>query len=142
LKGFFVDNNVVIIVLVLIFIGMMVFSSRNNKKKIQQQADFRDSLKKGTVVITSSGFIGKVVATSDSEVVLEYKGVESVWSKQAIRAQAPLSDETKKLFGQSKSTASPKSPASLVGKKNPVRKTSAKSKSAKSKVAKSKTSKK
>jgi preprotein translocase YajC subunit len=137
LKGFFVDNNVVIIVLVLIFVGMMVFSSRNNKKKIQQQADFRDSLKKGTVVITSSGFIGKVVATFDSEVVLEYKGVESVWSKQAIRTEAPLSDETKKLFGQSK-----KSPASLIGKKNSVRKTPAKPKSAKSKVAKSKISKK
>jgi preprotein translocase subunit YajC len=91
-------DSLTIIIIIVVLIGFMFFSQRGQKKKLQQQAEFRDSLKPGTVVMTGSGYIGQVVSQSENEVVLEYDGTKTVWSKQAIRSEAALDDNTKKLF--------------------------------------------
>jgi preprotein translocase subunit YajC len=109
------------LIMILIFGGLIVFfyfTSRSQKKRAQQHQDFRDNLKKGSVVQTTGGFIGKVVDSSENEITLEHHGSKSTWKKAAIAAEATLDKETKKLFGTSEK--------SLPAKKAPARKTVAK----------------
>ncbi|MDR2748336.1 MAG: preprotein translocase subunit YajC, partial [Bifidobacteriaceae bacterium] len=91
------DSTTLIMVLVLgVFVVYMIFASKNQKKKAQEHNKFRDNLKNGSIVMTQSGFVGKVVSSSENEIVLEYNGTQSVWLKRAIATEATLDKETEK----------------------------------------------
>ena len=88
----------------IIFIGAIIivfyfFMVRPQQKKIREQKKFRESLTKGTNVVTIGGLHGRIVAVEDTTVVLEVdKGIRLTFEKSAIaseRSEAPAAEVVK-----------------------------------------------
>ncbi|MBO5850853.1 MAG: preprotein translocase subunit YajC, partial [Clostridia bacterium] len=73
-------------VVAVLFIGMMIFSSRQRKKQMAEDQKKKDSLCKGTKVITIGGIVGTVVSVDheESTFVLATGNCEMVFDKRAI----------------------------------------------------------
>ena len=74
----------------IIFIGAIIvvfyfFMVRPQQKKVRDQKKFRDSLTKGTSVITVGGLHGRIIAVEDTTVMLEVdKGIRLTFEKSSI----------------------------------------------------------
>ena len=70
-----------------VFLGLMFYmSSRAKKQQQAQRENLLGQLQPGTGVITIGGFYGRVVDVDGDVVTLESpSGVETIWSKTAIR---------------------------------------------------------
>ncbi len=84
-------------VIVVLFIVMMVFNSRQRKKQMAEDQKKKDSLCKGTKVITIGGIVGTVVSVDheESTFVLATGSCEMVFDKRAIY-QMTLPEDAKK----------------------------------------------
>lgn len=77
----------------LIFIGAIIivfyfFMVRPQQKKIRDQKKFRDSLTKGTNVVTVGGLHGRIIAVEDTTVLLEVdKGIRLTFDKSSIASE-------------------------------------------------------
>ncbi|MBE6963081.1 MAG: preprotein translocase subunit YajC [Ruminococcaceae bacterium] len=60
-----------IITLVALFAVMYFMMIRPEKKRKQKAQEMRDNLKKGDVITTIGGIIGKIVAVKDETIVIE-----------------------------------------------------------------------
>lgn len=83
----------------LIFVVMYFFMFRPQQKKAKDAKKFRETLQKGTKVITIGGLHGKVVDVSDKTVLIEAAdGVKLRFEKSAIAMDSTmqLTEETAK----------------------------------------------
>jgi len=81
------------------FVVLYFFMIRPQQKRQKDAVKFRDSLKKGDIVVTIGGLHGKVLELEGDTVILEVdRGVRMKFEKAAI------SQETSKKYAQ---TASP-----------------------------------
>ena len=73
-------------VIIVLFIGMMIFNSKQRKKQAAEDQKRKDSLCKGTKVITIGGLVGTVVSVDHkaSTFVLATGNAEIVFDKRAI----------------------------------------------------------
>ena len=73
-------------VIVVLFVVMMVFNSKQRKKQMAEDQKRKDSLCKGTKVITIGGIVGTVVSVDHeaSTFVLATGNAEVVFDKRAI----------------------------------------------------------
>ena len=77
----------------IIFIGAIIivfyfFMVRPQQKKIRDQKKFRESLTKGTDVVTIGGLHGRIVSVEDTTVVLEVdRGTRLTFEKSAIASE-------------------------------------------------------
>ncbi|MBR5439758.1 MAG: preprotein translocase subunit YajC [Clostridia bacterium] len=73
-------------VIVVLFVVMMVFNSKQRKKQMAEDQKRKDSLCKGTKVITIGGIVGTVVSVDHeaSTFVLATGNAELVFDKRAI----------------------------------------------------------
>lgn len=80
--------------IILIFYFFMI---RPQQKKVSDQKKFRESLQKGSNVVTIGGLHGKIVEINDATVILEVdKGIRLKFDKSAIASAATTgSAETK-----------------------------------------------
>jgi len=76
-----------------IFIGAIIlvfyfFMVRPQQKKVRDQKKFRESLTKGSQVVTIGGLHGRVVSVEDTTVVLEVeRGLRLTFDKTAIASE-------------------------------------------------------
>jgi len=76
-----------------IFIGAIIlvfyfFMVRPQQKKVRDQKKFRESLTKGSQVVTVGGLHGRVVSVEDTTVVLEVeRGLRLTFDKTAIASE-------------------------------------------------------
>lgn len=84
-------------VVVVLFIVMMIFNSRQRKKQMAEDQKKKDSLCKGTKVITIGGIVGKVVSVDHeaSTFVLATGNTEIELDKRSIY-QMTLPEKAKK----------------------------------------------
>lgn len=70
-----------------VFLGLMFFmSNRAKKQQASQRENLLNQLEPGVGVLTIGGFYGRVVDVDGDVVTLESpSGVETIWSKTAIR---------------------------------------------------------
>lgn len=83
----------------LIFVVMYFFMFRPQQKKAKDAKKFRETLQKGTKVVTIGGLHGKVVDVSDKTVLIEAAdGVKLRFEKSAIAMDSTmqLTEETAK----------------------------------------------
>lgn len=74
------------LILLVFLVVMIVMSNRTRKKQAQQRQQLETGLQPGTGVMTIGGFYGRVVDVDGDVVTLESpSGVETIWSKTAIR---------------------------------------------------------
>lgn len=74
------------LILLIFLVVMIVMSNRTRKKQTQQRKELETGLQPGTGVMTIGGFYGRVVDVDGDVVTLESpSGVETIWSKTAIR---------------------------------------------------------
>jgi len=59
------------IMLILVFVVMYFFMIRPQKKQQKEMQNFRDSLQKGSKVVTVGGIYGKVVEVGEKTLILE-----------------------------------------------------------------------
>lgn len=79
--------------LLLVFYFFMI---RPQQKRQKEQKNFRESIKKGDMIVTIGGLHGKIVAMSNDTVTLEAdKGVKLIFEKTSISLEA-----TKKYAGE------------------------------------------
>ena len=77
----------------IIFIGAIIivfyfFMVRPQQKKVREQKKFRESLQKGSLVVTIGGLHGRIVSVEDTTVVLEVdKGLRLTFEKSAIASE-------------------------------------------------------
>lgn len=76
-------------ILLIVAAGAMFWMSSRQRKKQREAVSFIDTLAPGARIMTASGYVGTVVATTDTEVVLESFPGEgrTTWVKAAIRSQ-------------------------------------------------------
>jgi preprotein translocase subunit YajC len=88
-----------IIMMVLLFVVFYFFMIRPQQKKAKDARKFRESLQKGTKVVSIGGVHGKVVEVNDKTVLLEVAdGVRIRFEKSAIAMDntMQLNEETAK----------------------------------------------
>ena len=88
-----------IIMMVLLFVVFYFFMIRLQQKKAKDARKFRESLQKGTKVVSIGGVHGKVVEVNDKTVLLEVAdGVRIRFEKSAIAMDntMQLNEETAK----------------------------------------------
>ena len=73
-------------VLIVAFIGMSIYNNRRQKKAMAEEQKKKDSLCKGTKVITIGGIVGTVVSVNHEKntFVLETEGSKINFDKRAI----------------------------------------------------------
>ena len=73
-------------VVVLLFVVMGIYNSKQRKKQMAEDQQRKDSLCKGTKVITIGGIVGKVVSVDHAKntFVLETEGTKINFDKRAI----------------------------------------------------------
>ena len=87
------------IIMIVVFIGIMYFMMiRPENKRKKKAEEMRNSLKKGDVVTTIGGMIGKVVSVSENTLVVETSEdrVRVEFAKWAISSVNDLKPEDKK----------------------------------------------
>ncbi|WP_026462349.1 preprotein translocase subunit YajC [Adhaeribacter aquaticus] len=83
----------------ILFIGAIIlvfyfFMIRPQQKKLKDQKKFRESLTKGSSVVTIGGLHGKIVSVEDTTVVLEVdRGVRLTFDKTSIASEAGAKTE-------------------------------------------------
>ena len=88
-----------IIMMVLLFVVFYFFMIRPQQKKAKDARKFRETLQKGTRIVTIGGLHGKVVEVSDKTVLVEVTdGVKLRFEKSAVAMDntMQLTEETAK----------------------------------------------
>lgn len=91
--------------MMIVLVGMMVFYyMRDNKQKKKTQA-MRESLKKGDVITTIGGIVGKIVAVTENTIVIETSEDRvrmelTKWSVSSTGVQNTDMPETNKKSGK------------------------------------------
>ena len=77
---------IVLGVIIIAFIGMSIYNNKQKKKQMAEEQKKKDSLCKGTKIITIGGIVGKVVSVDHekSTFVLETEGSKIKFDKRAI----------------------------------------------------------
>ncbi|MCI8398243.1 MAG: preprotein translocase subunit YajC [Oscillibacter sp.] len=102
------------IAMMIVLVGMMVFYyMRDNKQKKKTQA-MRDSLKKGDVITTIGGIVGKIVAVTENTIVIETSEDRvrmelTKWSVSSTGVQNSDMPETRKEKKKEEKEALPES---------------------------------
>lgn len=101
------QSSLFFIVLLGGMIALMFFTSRQNKKRQQKAREFVDSIKKGQVVITRTGYVGVIeeVDTKSGLFLIKSGNSTSYWVKEAIN-DAPVNDDIKAVISGEKQAAS------------------------------------
>lgn len=86
LAGTDLTMPIILGVIVILFIGMSIYNNKQRKKQMAEDQKKKDSLCKGTKVITIGGIVGKVVSVDHekSTFVLETEGSKIKFDKRAI----------------------------------------------------------
>lgn len=77
------------LVLIVLMLVMVVFMTRSGKKQLQRQREERDAaIVVGNNVVTTTGFLGKIVDIDGDTVTLQsLSGTETLWLRNSIMAQ-------------------------------------------------------
>lgn len=74
--------------LILIFIVFYFFMIYPQQKKMKAEKKFRESIEKGTKVVTIGGIHAKVVETGDDSLIIESEGTRLRIDRTAVSMQA------------------------------------------------------
>lgn len=89
------------IALIGLMLLMLVFMTRSGKKQMQRQKEQRDAaIVVGNNVVTTTGFLGKIVDIDGDTVTLQsLSGVETLWLRNSIMAQMdpPFAESVEEL---------------------------------------------
>lgn len=88
-QGLFGGNMTMIFVMVLIFAVMWLLMIRPQQKQQKELARFRESLQKGTNVVTAGGIHGTVKEVKQTTVVLEIDKNVAIEVDKAMIVRAP-----------------------------------------------------
>ena len=85
-----------LMMIVLLFVLMYFMMIRPEKKRKQKAQEMRDNLKKGDVITTIGGIVGKVVSVNESTFVIETSDdrVRMEFTKWALSANGVQTGET------------------------------------------------
>jgi len=88
------------ILMIVVFLGLIVFMLFvQPRKAAKKKKEMLDALKVGDMVITTSGFYGRIVEDNDDCFVLEFgdpRGVRIPVRKEAVEGGKPKADDVKK----------------------------------------------
>ena len=87
-----------IVLLVLMFALLYFFMIRPENKRKKQAQNMRDSLKKGDVITTIGGVVGKIVSVNNDTIVIETSEdrVRIEFTKWAVSTKGAQTSETTK----------------------------------------------
>lgn len=69
---------------ILILVVMYLFFFRPQQKRQKEEAKFRDEIKKGARVVTTSGIHGKILEVGDTYIILESENSRLKFEKSAV----------------------------------------------------------
>lgn len=77
-----------LVMISLIFVVFYFFMIRPQQKKMKEANKFRDEIKKGQRIVTTSGIHGKIVEISDAFFMVDMGGVKVKMDKSAISLES------------------------------------------------------
>ena len=89
------SSIIMLVVLIAVFYFMLIRPENKRKKKAQEM---RDSLKKGDVITTIGGVVGKIVSVNNDTIVIETSEdrVRIEFTKWAVSTKGAQTSETTK----------------------------------------------
>jgi len=109
-----------ILMIVLLFVVMYFMLIRPEKKRKQKAQEMRESLKKGDVITTIGGVVGKIVAVKDDTIVIETSEdrvrVEfTKWAVSSVGVQtSDMPDTSKKKEKKEEAAEVPEEPVNEI----------------------------
>lgn len=85
-----------LLMMVLVFVVMYFFMIRPQQKRQKEMVKFRESLQKGSKIVTAGGIYGVVKSVSDATVVIEISSNVDITIDKAMVMQDPSTIEVKK----------------------------------------------